>query len=140
AGQGGEEQANLPPAEQEGALGPGRLVDRLLEGDGAIVSTLVCGDTFFNEHPDEAREAVRAWLEAVRPDAVLAGPAFAAGRYGSACAHVALVADNLAVPCVSGMHPENPGRLVHPTAYVVAAQRTPAGLADVLRSMGGLAR
>ena len=79
-GIGGEDVADTPPQTQEGAVGPGRIVEPLLRGEGVIVSTLVCGDGFFNERLEDAYEAVRAWLAETRADLVVAGPAFAAGR------------------------------------------------------------
>ncbi len=44
------------------------------------------------------------------PDAVIAGPAFNAGRYGTACGAVCeAVGKNPEIPTVTGMYPENPG-------------------------------
>jgi glycine reductase len=116
-------------------LGPGRALAAALGGSGSVVSTLVCGDDFFNEHEEEAETAVRAWLADIRPDLVVAGPAFAAGRYGVACSHVCRLADEHGVPAVTGLHPENPGRLVYPKAYAVPAGRTAAGMKDAVEAM-----
>ena len=105
AGIGAEEHANHAPERQEGSEGPGRALQALLKEDGRVVSTLVCGDNFFNERADAAHAAVREWLETVRPDAVVAGPAFAAGRYGSACAQVCRLAADAGIPAVTGCIP-----------------------------------
>jgi glycine reductase complex component B subunit gamma len=140
AGVGGEEHANRPPEVREGSVGPGRLLQTLLAGEGAVVSTLVCGDNFFNQQADAARAAVRAWLDESRPDLVLAGPAFAAGRYGSACAEVCWLAEAAGVPAVTGLHPENPGRLVNPRAYVIPTGESAAAMAPALTAMLALAR
>ena len=144
AGVGAEEHANHPPERRDGAAGPGRALQALLKDEGRVVSTLVCGDNFFNERADEAHAAVRTWLEATRPDVVVAGPAFAAGRYGSACAQVCRLATEASVPAVTGMHPENPGLLLYPKAYVVptgnsAAEmgRTLAAMLPLVRKLGG---
>ena len=49
-------------------------------------------------------------LEVEQPDLVIAGPAFAAGRYGVACGAVcSAVKERLHLPAVTSMHPENPG-------------------------------
>ena len=93
AGIGGEEQAHTPPSVRAGPIGPGRLLNTLLGPEGAVASTLVCGDNFFNEQFEASAEAVRGWLRDVRPDMVVAGPAFAAGRYGRACAEVCRVCE-----------------------------------------------
>jgi glycine reductase len=111
-------------------LGPG----------GVVVSTLVCGDNYFNEQIDAAVEAVRGWLTAQRPDVVIAGPAFAAGRYGRACIEVCRVAADLGIPAVTGMHPENPGLLMYRQAYVVPTAANAAGMEPALTTMVRLAR
>src|SRR5262245_51335177 len=102
AGIGAEEHANLAPEQRAGAVGPGRALQGLRKGEARVVSTLVCGDNFFNERADQAHAAVRGWLESVRPSVVVAGPAFAAGRYGSACAQVCRLAAEAGVPAVTG--------------------------------------
>ncbi len=147
AGVGAEEHANHPPEQRDGAVGPGRALQGLLKDEGRVVSTLVCGDNFFNERADEAHAAVRAWLDAARPDVVVAGPAFAAGRYGSACAQVCRLATEAGVPAVTAMHPENPGLLLYRQAYVVptgnsAAEmgRTLGAMLPLVRKLGGGAR
>jgi glycine reductase len=140
AGIGGEEHANHPPERREGAVGPGRALEAQLRGEGRIVSTLVCGDNFFNERPDEAHAAVRDWLAAARPDVVVAGPAFAAGRYGSACAQVCRLAAEAGVPAVTGMHPENPGLLLYPKAYVVPTGNSAGDMGRTLAAMLPLVR
>jgi len=132
AGVGGEEVADTPPHAHEGAIGPGRLLESLLGDGSGIATTLVCGDAFFNERADDAHAAVEAWLREAHPDLVVAGPAFAAGRYGVACAHVCRIAEELGFPAVTGFHPENPGRLTYPRAYAVPAGRTAAGMKDAL--------
>src|SRR3989442_6643233 len=119
AGIGGEQSANLPPEGRDGPVGPGRALQTLLKDSGVVVSTLICGDSFFSERAEEARAAVRTWMEEVRPDLVIAGPAFAAGRYGVACAEVCRQAAELGIPAVTGMHPENPGLLGYKKAFVV---------------------
>jgi glycine reductase len=135
AGLGGEEHANHPPETREGAAGPGRLLQAVFKDGGQVVSTMVCGDSFFAERTEEARQAVRAWVEVVRPDLVVAGPAFAAGRYGVACAEVCRVAADLGVPAVTGMHRENPGLLIYRRAYVVPTADSAVGMQPALTAM-----
>src|SRR5262245_6491127 len=140
AGIGAEEHANHAPERRDGAVGPGRALQALLKDEGRVVSTLVCGDNFFNERADAAHAAVRDWLGAVRPDVVVAGPAFAAGRYGSACAQVCRLAADAGVPAVTGMHPENPGLLLYPKAYVVPTGNSAAEMGRTLAAMLPLVR
>ena len=140
AGVGGEEQARTPPSIRQGALGPGRLLQTLLGAEGTVASTLACGDNFFNEELDAAAEAVRGWLRDVRPGIVVAGPAFAAGRYGRACAEVCRLAAEEKIPAVTGMHPENPGVLIYRQAYVVATGDSATDMRPALTTMCALAR
>jgi betaine reductase len=138
-GIGGEEAADAHPQARSGAVGPGRMLETLLAGKGAAVaSTLICGDTFFNEHGDDAEQAVREWLRTSAAELVFAGPAFAAGRYGVACAHVCRLAAEEGIPAVTGVHRENPGRIVYPKAYTVATARTAAGMKPALEAMAAL--
>jgi glycine reductase complex component B subunit gamma len=140
AGIGGEERADTPPSVKDGPTGPGRAIQALLGAHGAVVSTMVCGDNYFNEQIDSATGAVRAWVTAQRPDVVIAGPAFAAGRYGRACVEVCRIAGDLGIPAVTGMHPENPGLLMYRAAYVVPTAGNAAGMGPALGTMVPLAR
>jgi betaine reductase len=140
AGVGGEEHANHLPERRDGPVGPGRVLQAGLGDGGRVVSTLVCGDNFFNEQPEPAGAAVRGWLEAARPDVVIAGPAFAAGRYGSACVEVCRLAGEAGIPAVTGMHPENPGLLLARRAYVVPTGGSAADMGRALPAMLALAR
>jgi glycine reductase len=140
AGVGGEEHANHPPEVRPGPLGPGRALQALLQQEGEVVSTLLCGDNFFHEQAAAAQGAVCAWLREARPDLVLAGPAFAAGRYGAACAEVCRLAEEAGVPAVTGLHPENPGLLTYKRAYVVPTGNSAAGMAPALAAMLALGR
>jgi glycine reductase len=140
AGLGAEEAANRPPEPRDGPAGPGRALQALLRDHGQVVSTMVCGDSFFAERTEEARQAAHVWLEDIRPDLVIAGPAFAAGRYGVACAEVCRIADALAIPAVTGMHRENPGLLVYRKAYVVPTADSAVGMQPALSAIAALGR
>lgn len=140
AGFGGEEHANMLPESRDGPAGPGRLLQTLLRDEGNVVSTFMCGDNFFNEQLEPARTAVRTWLDECRPDLVVAGPAFAAGRYGSACTEVCRLSVNYGIPAVTGMHPENPGLLIYRKAYVVPTGDSATDMAPALTAMIVLGR
>src|SRR5256712_11353099 len=60
-------------------------------------------------------------VAAARPDLVVAGPGFLAGRCGVACgALCAAVQAELKIPAVTGMHAENPGvELYRRQVYIV---------------------
>ena len=141
-GLGGEEEAHTPLRLQEGAVGPGRLLQQILGDQGEVVATLVCGDGYFSEHDEEVVEQVRAHLQAFQPNAFLAGPAFRSGRYGLACGRLCLEAERLGIPAVTGMHVENPGSdLYRPEhLYIIATETSAAGMRPALERMVVLAR
>jgi glycine reductase len=108
-GIGGEEQAGVGVTVKAGAVGPGRALEAAL-GDGARVeATIVCGDNFASERPDDAARAIGAELDRLKPDVVVAGPAFASGRYGLACVLACRQARARGIPAIAAMHPDNPG-------------------------------
>jgi glycine reductase len=107
---GGEDKAGVGPQVVTGAVGPARAVQQALGDDGTVVATVICGDNYVAEQTERAVTELLALVTAERPDLVIAGPAFLAGRYGVACgALCAAVQAKLAIPAVTGMHAENPG-------------------------------
>jgi glycine reductase complex component B subunit gamma len=118
---GGEEKAGIGPQAMDGAVGAARAVQQALGNDGAVVATVLCGDNYAAEQPERAVTELTALVAAARPDLLVAGPAFLAGRYGVACgALCAAVQAKLKIPAVTGMHPENPGvELYRRPVYVV---------------------
>lgn len=140
-GIGGEEHANVPIDFRDGAVGPGRALQALLGDRARIVGSLVAGDNYLAEHLEAALETVRRVLGEVRPDVLVAGPAFDAGRYGSACGAVAaLAASELGIPSVTAMHPENPGvALYRRRTYIVPTGASAAEMGRVLPAVAHLA-
>ena len=99
---GGEEMAHIAPELREGAVGPGMAFNQQWKGEAEVVKTIVCGDSYFAEHEKDAKEQVLAWVKEAKPDLFIAGPAFNAGRYGYACANVALaVKTELGIPVLT---------------------------------------
>ena len=134
---GGEEKADIPPRVEEGPVGPGNAINNALGDDAEIVKTIICGDTYFNENTEDATKEVKKVLNDVKPDLVVAGPAFNAGRYGMACGGVAEVAnDELNIPVISGLYPENPGYDMYKNhAYFIETSNSAAGMRDAIPSM-----
>jgi len=107
---GGEDKAGVGPQVVTGAVGPARAVEQALGAAGTVVATVICGDNYVAEHVERAVGELLALVAAQRPNLVVAGPAFLAGRYGVACgALCAAVQAELKIPAVTGMHAENPG-------------------------------
>ena len=139
-GIGGEEHAGAPVTLQEGAVASGRALQQVLEEEGTVCATLICGDNYFNENIDQALETIAEHLKSIHPEIVIAGPAFAGGRYGLACAQVCKLARSLGIPAVSGMHRDNPA--VHgyrAEVTLVPTGETPADISTALQAMVRLA-
>ena len=127
---GGEEMAHIAPEIREGFVGPGMAFNQAWKGEAEIVKTIICGDSYYAEHEKDAKAQILEWVKAEKPDMFIAGPAFNAGRYGYACANVALaVQEELGIPVLTGMYVENPGAdlknkvLIYETANSAAGMR-----------------
>ena len=140
AGVGGEAAAGAPLEIRNEAVGPGRALQAELGAQASVVATLVCGDNYFNDERERARAGVHEALASLKPDVVVAGPAFEAGRYGIACAEVCRIAQDLGIPAVTAMHPANPGVLMHRLHLVVVPTgQTATDMPRVLPSLSRLA-
>ena len=110
AGMGAEDKTDLPPDFRKGALGLGKRLQSLLGDSAKIVVTTYCGDNYFAENTDKALEAILEIAKDHDVEIVVAGPAFAAGRYGFACSEVChFLSASAGLCCLTGMFPENPG-------------------------------
>ncbi len=140
-GIGGEDQASIGVTVKAGAVGPGRLLEGAL-GDGArIETTIVCGDNFASERGEEAARAIAAELDRVKPDVLVAGPAFGSGRYGLACALACKVAQDRGVAAITAMHPENPGVSgTRREIYIVPTGLSTTSMQPALDALAPLAR
>ncbi len=139
AGRGGEEMANLPVEVRPEALGPGRLLDQILGAAGQIVATIVGGDNYVSERPLDAERSIKDALQTFRPNLLVAGPAFDAGRYGLACGLAIRIARDLDLPAITAMHPENPGVVVpHGDALIVPTGASAAEMRPALEAMARL--
>ena len=133
---GGEEQAGIAPQFKIEPVGPAAAFSEGIKEHGEYAGTLICGDNFFNEKNGEALEFLEMIYNDVRPDLVIAGPAFNAGRYGMACAGVAEFFNNKGVQVISGMYEENPGlETSRVNAYVVPTTDSAAGMRKALPAM-----
>jgi betaine reductase len=106
---GGEEFAGVSPRVLSEPVGPGRALVGLLKPGEELVCTAVCGDNFFAENPEQVAGEIVELLRPYKPDILLAGPAFNAGRYGTACGALCeAVQTALGIPAVTAMYAENP--------------------------------
>ena len=141
AGIGGEEKADYQPEIREGVVGPGMALKGAFKGEAEIVATVICGDSYFASNMDEASAKILDMMREYKPDAFIAGPAFNAGRYGTACgAMCAAVAKEFNIPVISGMYPENPGvEMYKKFAWIVETPDNAVGMRKAVPAMAKLA-
>lgn len=139
---GGEEKAGTPPMVKEEPIGPGTAINGALGEEGEIVATIICGDDYYSSNTEEAKEEIRKVFKDYAPDLVITGPAFNAGRYGTAAGGVAeLAATEFELPVVSGMYPENPGvEMYKKNAYIVETSDSAAGMRKAAPAIAELSK
>lgn len=137
AGIGGEDKADHKPEFREGFVGPGIQIEKLFQGEGKVIGTVICGDGYYGENTEEARKACLDMILKLQPDILFAGPAFNAGRYGFACGDIAAtVEEELNIPTVTAMYPENPGvELYSKKTHIATTTDSARGMAKAISSM-----
>ncbi len=144
-GIGGEEEAGIAPRWFEGSKGPGNLLERLGQ-NVEIVGTLVVGDNYMAENPEDAAKTVVDLIEKEigndSIDLLVAGPAFNAGRYGmAACAICQRATKQLGLDCVTALDPENPAvEIYRQTVTIVRAAPDVMGMEAALAEMLAVGR
>lgn len=141
AGIGGEEKADIKPEVREGVVGPGMAFNGAFGEDAEIVATVICGDSYFAENLEDAQNEILEMIKQYSPDLFIAGPAFNAGRYGTACGAISkAVQDTLNIPVLSGMYIENPGAdMYKKDVYLVETSNSAAGMRKAVPTMSKLA-
>ena len=140
-GIGGEDKADIPVTVKEGAVGPGLLFDKAGAGKWQVVGTVICGDNTMAENPDATGKDALGKIREMKPDFIIAGPAFNAGRYGVGCGTVCqLVQEELGIPAITGMFEENAGVDVYRAKiYIIQTPEKIADMDEILKRMGDLA-
>ena len=139
-GIGGEDKADVAPEILEGPVGPGKALEVSLKGRGKVIATAICGDNYFSENTDKAVEELLRLLTPCRPDVVIAGPAFNAGRYGIACGEICkAIHEKLSIPAVTAMNEENPGvDLYKKDVYILRVSDSAVGMTKAVEAMVNL--
>jgi betaine reductase len=137
---GGEDKAGVGPQVKEGPVGPGTALQQALGEEGEVVATVICGDNYVADNLDRAKREILELIRRQKPDALVAGPAFNAGRYGTACGAIGqAVAEELGIPVVSGMYEENPGvDLYRKDIYIVSTLDSARGMRQAIPAMAAL--
>jgi glycine reductase len=139
AGIGGEEKGGSPLEHCEGPKGPGVGIMQQVGDEAEVVRTIWCGDNLVNQEQERILPEIADLIKEAKPDVVVAGPAFNAGRYGLACGMVGkLCSGALSIPVVIGLFPENPAvEIYRKDAYIYPCAETAAGMR---KDLPGLAR
>lgn len=141
AGIGGEEKADYKPEIREGVVGPGMALKGALGADAQVVATVICGDSYFASNMDSATAEIIEMIKKYSPDAFIAGPAFNAGRYGTACGAICdAVSKQLGIPVISGMYPENPGvEMYKKSVWIIETPDNAIGMRKAVPAMAKFA-
>jgi len=137
---GGEEFAYTEPFVVEGLKGSANAYTGNLVG-GEIVATMICGDNYFAENIETCKGFIQKQIEAYKPDMVIAGPAFNAGRFGIACCEVCKLAQGtFDIPAITGLYFDNPGvDMYKADCYIVEVGKSAANMRKAIPLMSGLA-
>jgi glycine reductase len=140
-GIGGEEHAGHLPEMREGAHGPGMAFAAAFGDAATITHTIVCGDSYFGENLEAAKQTILDMVRQVKPDMFIAGPAFNAGRYGVACGTICdAVKTELGIPVLTGMYVENPGaEMFVDKMHIISTRDSGAGMREAVPKMAKLA-
>jgi len=137
---GGEEKADTPFFVSDHVIGPGMAFQNSLGGDFEIVSTFVCGDNYFSENSEKILPEMVDEMKKLKPDILIAGPAFNAGRYGPNCGAICKAAQEyLGIPAVTGMYEENPGvEMYRKNCYIIKTKNSAVGMRTAVPAMTAL--
>lgn len=137
---GGEDKAYQEPFTKEGKIGPANAMGPQIK-DAEIVRSIICGDNYFAENIEKALEFVKEQVEDVKPDLVIAGPAFNAGRFGIACSEVCkFVQQTYDIPAITGLYWENPAvEMYKQYCYIMETDKSAAGIRKAVPLIAGLA-
>lgn len=141
AGIGGEEKADYKPEYRTGVVGPGMALNAGFGDNAEIVGTIICGDSYFNENLEEAKAEILKMVKEAGADMFIAGPAFNAGRYGTACGTICKeVEAKLNMPVMTAMYIENPGvDMYRKDLYIVETGNSAAAMRTAVPAMTKLA-
>lgn len=139
AGIGSEAQADVPPGRIPGAVGPAIALQQVLGDRAEVVATVYCGDNRVVEDSDAMDTLVNLIAEE-KANIFIAGPAFAAGRYGLACGQMCAKArEKLGITVVTGMHEDNAAAELYRTkVHIVSTRDRALGMREAVQRMAEL--
>ena len=132
---GGENSAYFPIEFREELVGPGNVLNSMLN-NSEIVVTSICGDNYYVENEDAVIKKIAEAIEKYNVDLVIAGPAFNAGRYGIACGSVCKIAFDHQKIAVSALYEQNPGLDIYRKyAYIFPTERQARDMINALKKI-----
>lgn len=138
---GGENMAYAEPQVHEGAKGSANAFIPGFSGLAEIVATVICGDNYYAEHMEQARTYFRRQCARWKPDLVIAGPAFNAGRFGVACADVCATAEAEGISAITGLYEENPAvEMYRRSIYILKVGKSAAAIRKAVPLMTGFGK
>ena len=137
---GGEEKADVVPSAVDGAGNLGKQIEKAFGNTITIVKTIICGDNYAVEHGDEVKEFIFKVIQETGAQFFVAGPSFAAGRYGIACGSFCqAVAKELKLPTLAAMNPLSPGvDIAKRDVYICQAGDSAHDMKNAINSMARL--
>lgn len=142
AGIGGESSADSGFIVLKNKKGPAIGLEALWQGRMIITKVICCGDNYINvdKNFEEVCRQLKKIVEEEKPDVLIAGPAFNAGRYGMACAKICDYArSSLNLPAVTAMWHENPAvKMYVRNNYIISSTETAAGMQKTLPDLAEL--
>lgn len=145
AGIGGEDKADVALGFFNEPRGPARRFQELSQGSVEIALTAFCGDNYFADHENAVLTSILEEAKKHQISILIAGPAFGSGRYGFACTELChWLTTSMALPCISGMHTENPGVELYQQykdkgVFIVPTTEAASGMGEALAAMARLA-
>lgn len=138
---GGEDKAGMEPVVMDGAIGAANLFKGKI-ADTDITATVICGDNYYAENIEKSREYIVQEIKKYKPDMLIAGPAFNAGRFGIACADICkAVSEQLDIPVITGLYIENPAVLIYKGDICIAETgKSAADMRNAVPRMAQLAK
>lgn len=137
---GGEDKAYVEPQFHEGPVGNANAFTGKLN-DAQIIATIICGDNYYVENMDKAKEFIKENLKDLSFDLVIAGPAFNAGRFGMACSDVCkFIKSEFGIEAITGLYEENPAvEIYKKDIYILKEGKSAAGMRKAVSHMSEFA-
>ncbi len=141
AGFGSEDKADMKTGVFDGPKGAGAAFQAFFGDRAVIVKTIYAGDNYANEFKEDFLNEAMAVIREVKPDVLIAGPAFNSGRYGLACGSLLKRArEELGIPGVAGFGPDNPGITEYrKDCYGILTGAAASSMRQAIEPMGALA-